>query len=155
LRWYLSRQTKRCGVVAEFTTESLSEDDRFHSELETACFRIVQEALTNVVRHARASRVLVMIERDEAELIMRISDDGGGFDMNKLRNSSATLGLRGMEERAQALGGSIRIESAPQLGTEICVRFPIPYRYSAVIATKRHKKHKKDFDQLESSSAKL
>jgi PAS domain S-box-containing protein len=140
LRWYLSRQTKRCGVVAEFTTESLSEDDRFHSELETACFRIVQEALTNVVRHAKASRVSVTIERAGPELIMRILDDGSGFDMNKLRNSSPTLGLRGMEERAQALRGSIRIESAPQLGTEICVRFPVPYlRYSHEKAQKAQK----------------
>jgi PAS domain S-box-containing protein len=134
LRWYLGRQTKRCGVIAEFTTESLSEDDRFPSELETACFRIVQEALTNVVRHAKASRVSVVIERAGPELIMRITDDGAGFDMSVLRNGSATLGLRGMEERAQALGGSIAIESAPQLGTEICVRFPIPYRQGRTLA---------------------
>src|SRR6185369_2902092 len=134
LRWYLSRQTKRGGVVAEFIAESLSEDDRFPSELETACFRIVQEGLTNVVRHAKANRVSVLIERSGPELILRISDDGAGFDMSVLRNGSATLGLRGMEERAQALGGSINIDSASQRGTEICVRFPIPYRKGRTLA---------------------
>jgi PAS domain S-box-containing protein len=129
LRWYLGRQTKRCGVLAELITESLAEDDRFPSELETACFRIVQEAVTNVVRHASASRVSVVIERAGAELTLWISDNGAGFDMRVLRNGAATLGLRGMEERAQALGGSFTIESAPQMGTEICARFS---------ATKRH-----------------
>jgi len=134
LRWYLSLQTKRCGVLAELTPESLSEDDRFPSELETACFRIVQEAVTNVVRHAKASRVSVVIERSGPQLTMWISDDGAGFDMTVLRNGSATLGLRGMEERAQALGGSLTIESAPHLGTEICARFPIPYRQGRTLA---------------------
>lgn len=134
LRWYLGRQTERCGVVAELSTESLCEDDRFPSDLETACFRIVQEAITNVVRHAKASRVSVVIETAGAELIMWISDDGAGFDMSVLRNGSATLGLRGMEERAQALGGSITIESAPQLGTAICARFPIRSRHGRTLA---------------------
>ena len=135
LRWYLGRQTIRCGVVAELFTESLADDDRFPSELETACFRIVQEAVTNVVRHARASRISVVIERAGTELTLWISDDGAGFDMRVLRNGAPTLGLRGMEERAQALGGTFTIESAPQLGTEICARFPIPSRLTEKVAT--------------------
>lgn len=125
LRWYLDRQAKRCGIATEFMTRSLSEDDRFSSELETACFRIVQEAVTNVVRHARADRISVLLERTGSELVLLISDDGAGFDMNVLRSSTSTLGLRGMEERVQALGGSITIDSTPKIGTEICARFPI------------------------------
>jgi PAS domain S-box-containing protein len=125
LRWYLDRQTKRCAIATEFTTHSLCEDDRFSSELETACFRIVQEAVTNVVRHARAARIVVTLERNGSDLVLGISDDGAGFDLSVLRNSAATLGLRGMEERVQALGGLITINSAPSLGTEICARFPI------------------------------
>ena len=127
VRWYLDRQAKSCGVPAEFTTHSLGEDDRFSSELETACFRIVQEAVTNVARHARASRISVVLERVGQDLILLISDDGAGFDMKALRTSAATLGLRSMEERVQAMGGSITIDSAPHSGTAICARLPIPH----------------------------
>jgi PAS domain S-box-containing protein len=127
VRWYLDRQAKSCGVPADFTTRSLGEDDRFSSELETACFRIVQEAVTNVARHARATRISVVLERAGQDLILLVSDDGAGFDMKALRTSAATLGLRSMEERVQAVGGSITIESALDVGTAISARFPIPY----------------------------
>lgn len=126
VRWYLDRQARSCGVPADFTTRALGEDDRFSSELETACFRIVQEAVTNVARHARASRISVVLERAGRDLIVLISDDGAGFDMKALRTSAATLGLRSMEERVQAVGGSITIDSAPALGTAICARIPLP-----------------------------
>jgi PAS domain S-box-containing protein len=127
LRWYLERQTRSLSIPANFVSGSLDEDDRFSSELETACFRIVQEGVTNIVRHARATQISVRLERVVSELILLITDDGAGFDARMLRSSSstATLGLRGMEERAQAVGGTITIDSAPALGTEICVRFPI------------------------------
>jgi PAS domain S-box-containing protein len=127
LRWYLERQTRNIGIPAKFVSGSLDEDDRFSSELETACFRIVQEGVTNVVRHARATRISVRLERVVTDLILLITDDGAGFDARMLRTSSgmSTLGLRGMEERAQAVGGTITIDSAPALGTEICARFPI------------------------------
>ena len=128
LRWYLERQTRNTGVPAKFVSGSLDEDDRFSSELETACFRIVQEGVTNIVRHARASRISIRLERVVSDLILLITDDGAGFDARVLRAGGAgmsTLGLRGMEERAQAVGGTITIDSAPALGTEICARLPI------------------------------
>lgn len=127
LRWYLERQTRNLGIPAKFVSGSIDEDDRFSSELETACFRIVQEGVTNIVRHARATRISVRLERVVSDLILLITDDGAGFDVRMLRSGSgtATLGLRGMEERAQAVGGTITIDSAPALGTEICARFPI------------------------------
>ena len=128
LRWYLERQTKNIGIPAKFISGSLDEYDRFSSELETACFRIVQEGVTNIVRHARASRISIRLERVVSDLLLLITDDGAGFDARLLRSGTAgiaTLGLRGMEERAQAAGGTITIDSAPALGTEICVRLPI------------------------------
>lgn len=128
LRWYLERQTRSIGIPAKFVSGSLDEDDRFSSELETACFRIVQEGVTNIVRHARASRISIRLERVVSDLILLITDDGAGFDARQLRSGTggiATLGLRGMEERAQAIGGTITIDSAPALGTEICARLPI------------------------------
>jgi PAS domain S-box-containing protein len=128
LRWYLERQTRNIGAPAKFVSGSLNEEDRFSSELETACFRIVQEGVTNIVRHARATRISVRLERVVSDLILLITDDGAGFDARGLRGGGAgitTLGLRGMEDRAQAVGGTIMIDSAPALGTEICARFPI------------------------------
>lgn len=128
VRWYLDRQAKSCGVPADFTTRSLSDDERFSSEVETACFRIVQEAFTNVARHARASRISVVLEKAEQDLVLLISDDGEGFDSKALRANATTLGLRSMEERVQAVGGSITIDSSPDLGTAIYARFPISCR---------------------------
>lgn len=128
LRWYLERQTRSVGIPAKFVSGSLDEYDRFSSELETACFRIVQEGVTNIVRHARASRISIRLERVVSDLVLLITDDGAGFDARLLRSGTtgiATLGLRGMEERAQAVGGTITIDSAPALGTEICARLPI------------------------------
>jgi len=122
LRWYLDRQR---SIATEFNTHTLCEDDRFSTELETACFRIVQEAVTNVVRHAKANRIVVTLERTESQMMLLVSDDGVGFDVSKLRNAGSTLGLHGMEERVRALGGLITIASSPSVGTEICVRFPI------------------------------
>jgi len=122
LRWYLDRQS---SIATEFNAQGLCEDDRFSTELETACFRIVQEAVTNVLRHAKANRIVVTLERSESNLMLLISDDGVGFDLSMLRNGAATLGLRGMEERVHALGGLLTIESSPSLGTKICARFQI------------------------------
>lgn len=127
LRWYLDRQASHYGIETEFISNSLSDETRFVWELETACFRIVQEAVTNVVRHAKASKVSVVLEKPGPDLILSISDDGIGFDLKALRSSCATLGLRGMEERAQSLGGSITIDSTPQRGTQVGVRLPISH----------------------------
>jgi PAS domain S-box-containing protein len=128
LRWYVARQAQRTGVPAEVVAMVSDQNERYSRELETACFRIVQEALTNVARHARPNRVLVQIQKDQRALVLRIKDDGVGFDVNALRErapSAATLGLLGMEERAQALGGTIEINSAPARGTEIRCTFPL------------------------------
>jgi len=96
--------------------------------LETACFRIVQEGVTNVIRHARANRISVRLERTGADLMLVIADDGSGFNVKTTLadgQGAATLGLRGMEERAQAVGGTLLIDSAPGLGTQVCVTLPI------------------------------
>ena len=128
VRWYLDRQAKKCGVAVEFASLSLNEDDRFPAALETACFRIVQEGVTNVIRHACANRVSIKLERTGSDLMLLIADDGVGFDVKAVRAASsgaATLGLRGMEERAQAVGGTLTVDSAHGLGTQICASFPV------------------------------
>ena len=127
LRWYVDRYTKRTGLNVDVVIELPDENERFSRELETACFRIAQEALTNVIRHAKASQVLVRLSRDGDVLLLNVKDDGVGFDVEQLRNRTpraATLGLVSMQERAHAAGGIIEIDSAPAVGTEI--RFSLP-----------------------------
>jgi PAS domain S-box-containing protein len=126
LRWYLDREARRAGLIPEFAAD-LSEK-RLPSELETACFRITQEALTNVVRHAQASRVWVELRQRGAELSLVIRDDGIGFDVSAVRrrrSSDMNLGLQGMQERALILGGRLEIQAAPGGGTEIHAWFPL------------------------------
>ena len=128
LRWYVERYAERTGVGADFHVELPSNDDRFSRDVETACFRIVQEALTNIGRHARAKQVSIQLTGDKCDLFLSIKDDGIGFDLNLLRTRpprAATLGLLGMQERARAAGGTIEIDSALSKGTEIRLRFPI------------------------------
>jgi len=127
LRWYVDRCARRGGIVADLQSD-LEDGRRLGVELETACFRIVQEALTNVVRHARATRVLVRLKRSDGNLTIKIMDDGVGFDVGGLIKKSPpawNLGLRGMEERAVAAQGRLKIDSAPMRGTEISVSFPL------------------------------
>ena len=89
-----------------------------------AIFRIVQESLTNVARHAEASRVEINLWRSANDLIVEVHDNGKGFDSDNATNKNS-FGLLGMRERAAVLGGNIDITSSPQQGTEIRVRIPI------------------------------
>jgi signal transduction histidine kinase len=127
LCWYLDRYEKRAGVSTEVLIELPNQNERFSRDLETACFRIAQEALTNVARHARATHVLLQLTRRTTTLEMVIRDDGVGFDPAALRKRAprvATLGLVGMQERAHSAGGMLGIHSKVSRGTE--VRFSVP-----------------------------
>lgn len=127
LRWYVDRYTKRTGLSVDVLIDLPDENERFSRELETACFRIAQEALTNVVRHAKASEVVVRLTRDTDALLLTVKDNGVGFDIERLRKQAprvSTLGLISMQERAHAAGGTIELDSAPANGTEI--RFSLP-----------------------------
>jgi len=126
LRWYVDREARRADLISEFVAD-LSET-RLPPELETACFRITQEALTNVVRHAQARRVWVELRQRVSELHLVVRDDGIGFDVSAVRRrhaSDLSLGLEGMQERALILNGKIDIKSALAQGTEIHVWFSL------------------------------
>lgn len=128
LRWYLDRQARMSGVTVGFNADTLSH--RLDTTIETACFRIAQEAVTNALRHARAQCIWVelrLLER-EHELLLLIRDNGGGFNVAAERDDAASgrsLGLLSMEERAGLAGGRLEIVSAPDSGTEIRARFPL------------------------------
>lgn len=126
LRWYLDHRMRQAGIDAQLTADP--PDIHVRPDTATACFRIVQEALTNVTRHAQAKRVWVQLRQLNGRLDVTISDDGVGFDARAARENLAHgegLGLLGMEERAQLVGGRIEIKSEPAKGTEIYVSLPL------------------------------
>lgn len=125
LRWYLDREASRAGLTVELNVDLPG--TRLAPEIETVCFRIMQEALTNIVRHARAKHVIVELMLRDADLNLVISDDGIGFDVREAQHrfaADASLGLQGMKERALSVQGRIEIESAKESGTEIRVKLP-------------------------------
>jgi len=129
LRWYVDRVANRAGIVRCFEADVLEE--RLSPEVETTCFRIAQEAMTNVLRHARAGTVAVQIRQVDSQLRLMVRDDGIGFDVGaamNLRGLNESLGLQGMLERAAALGGVVDIRSQRGAGTEIQVSFPLTVR---------------------------
>jgi signal transduction histidine kinase len=102
-------------------------NDRLPGFLETALFRIVQEALANIAKHANANSVSVLVERRNDDVVTIIEDDGSGFDINN-NSSGGRLGLLSMQERAGILDGKLEIESGPGMGTSVFVTIPITRR---------------------------
>ena len=126
LRWYLDRQAQLSGFKAELS--AVLRPGRLSRELETACFRVVQEAVNNITRHAQARRVRVDLAQDGTALLLAIQDDGVGFDVEAAQaraRSGQSLGILGMEERVSQLGGSLSISSSSWQGTRISVRLPV------------------------------
>jgi signal transduction histidine kinase len=126
LRWHLDRYTQRTGTAVHFTADPAT--GRPPPEIETVCFRVTQEALTNVARHAQARQAWVDLRQSSDELRLTIRDDGTGFDARAARARAArggSFGLLGMEERVLLIGGKIEIDSGPGKGTEIRISFPL------------------------------
>ena len=121
LRLLAARHGDRTGVRASFAATPT--DVRAPVEIETASFRIAQEALSNVARHARAHHIEVTLTAQDVALEVTVRDDGVGFNVERLRTG---LGLVGMGERAELAGGGLDIQSAPGAGTIVRARFPLP-----------------------------
>ena len=127
LSWYAERFSARTGIAAK-VIDNLPKSDRIQRAVETACFRIVQEALTDTARHSRATEAVVNLERTTNSFLkLTISDNGVGFltGTELDGHASLALGLRGMEERALAVGGSVKISSEPDKGTQVLLMVPI------------------------------
>jgi signal transduction histidine kinase len=93
--------------------------------VETAAYRIVQEALTNVARHAGVNEVLVRLRLGDEALHLHVEDRGRGFDPGTGLAAATSSGLSGMMERAVLLGGQFRVESAPRAGTRLAAELPL------------------------------
>lgn len=128
LRWYLDRLGDRVefGIVLDVAPEV--SEIRLAGELQTQAFRITQEALLNVARHAEAARVRVGVRVEDDHLSVSVSDDGRGFDPEPLEEPARDpekLGLLGMEERASLVNGELAVESRPGEGTTVLFRAPV------------------------------
>jgi signal transduction histidine kinase len=120
---YLKGFGKRHGLRVDLLHERM--DERLQSETEATAFRIVQEALTNVAKHAHATSCRVYLQRLLSTILVTVEDDGIGFDVSTdPANAKEGLGLIGIRERVARLGGTLRIESAPGKGTRITVELP-------------------------------
>jgi PAS domain S-box-containing protein len=125
LRWYVNRYIKRLNIDIEF--EAIDYDERPTAEMETVLYRVVQEALTNVARHAQATRVRIHLRRTESKVIVTIEDNGRGFEVQKVTSRETQehgAGLLGIKERVASLGGSFDIQSDPGKGTRLSVEIP-------------------------------
>jgi signal transduction histidine kinase len=127
LEWYCQRQVPKLGLQAHYTRDPAL--PRPSSAVETACFRVVQEAITNVVRHAQVQEVWVDLHCKDGILHLTIRDQGVGFDVRAIHQrvaKSVGVGLGGMAERLQLIGGRLDIRSAPGQGTEIHAWVALP-----------------------------
>lgn len=128
LQGYLQRFTEQCGVQVELIITPSPEAFPFSPESEIQLLRIVQEALTNVRKHAHATRAWVRFVADGSWAIVTIEDNGHGFDPDRPRRSPwPCFGLQTMLERAEAVGGVLSVESRPGEGTRITARIPLTH----------------------------
>jgi signal transduction histidine kinase len=111
---------EQTGLSVDFVTGL--DDEPLPSETATALYRIVQEALTNVIKHSRAGSVSILVTRKNEQVAVVIEDDGVGFDPER---SPDGFGIQGMRERIELLGGSLRVESGPETGTTLAVEVPL------------------------------
>ena len=118
LKWYADMYSQRTGIAVKIEAEAIS--PRPSSMIENALFRIAQEALTNVAKHARATRVTVSMRLDGPTLRLEIADDGIGFDP-LLQRADNKWGLINIVERADAIGGILRVQASPGSGTRVVV----------------------------------
>lgn len=128
LRWYVKEYQQKTNIEVEFYATGFKDRERLSPEMETALYRIVQESLTNVAKHAQAHHVTITL-REEADAVnATITDDGRGFDVEELQkmgDQDRGLGLIGMQERALLLDGTATIESGHERGTVVQIHIPV------------------------------
>jgi signal transduction histidine kinase len=125
LRWYGGKIQEHSSISVRVDT--LGEERNLDEAMKIAIFRIVQESLNNIIKHAKASNVNIHLRFEEKNVRIHVRDNGIGFDLDRVKQrqtSRPSLGLAGMEERAALLGGTVCIQSRPGYGTEVEVTIP-------------------------------
>jgi signal transduction histidine kinase len=125
LRSLLDQQGRRASVAVHLSVKDVPEN--LDPEIQTTCFRIAQEAITNAVRHANATRIDVELARENGDLRLQVRDNGRGFDVDSKRAHTAGLGLIGMKERAVLVDAQAKIISSPNNGTTVEVSLPLTF----------------------------
>ena len=132
LQWYIEEYSKRTKIAVHLQTNGIQK--RFSPKIEILLYRITQEALTNVAKHAEAESVILALERKDVHAHLYITDDGKGFEVKKYFSSPHALrrglGILGMKERVELAGGTFFIDSDPGQGTRISIKVPIVKRGS-------------------------
>lgn len=126
LRWYVNRQAERNGWMLSLSLERIAV--RIPAPIEVSCFRVVQEALTNIAKYAKAKTVDLTLCRQDQDVTLIIQDDGVGFDVMLAKQRALggqSIGLLGLEERVRLAGGSLAISSVPGEGTRLELCFPL------------------------------
>jgi signal transduction histidine kinase len=124
IEWQVQEWKERMGVRCDYVS-SLG-DVALSPQQSTAVFRILQEALTNISRHAAASRISILLEENAGYLILEVQDDGGGIKERRTSVANVkSLGVLGMQERARLVGGEATINSIHGKGTTVTVRIPL------------------------------
>ena len=136
LIWHFDRFTSQTDIEVKFKHYNIL-DKRFKPEVETAIYRIVQEALTNVARHAKTDVVEVTIKLEGQLIMVEISDQGQGFDLDQV-DLSSHMGLNSMRERAYVVGGLMDIQTAPGSGTSIHAEIPL----SGKVERRQHERYR-------------
>jgi signal transduction histidine kinase len=124
LLWYFDRVAQQYRLHVAFEHHGI--ERRFDADIETTIFRIVQEALTNVARHAQVNTASVRLWADTATISAQIEDKGRGFDPDLVLDRNNSSGLRGMQERARFLAGKLVIEAQPGSGVCLTALLPLP-----------------------------
>ncbi len=125
LRWYIQNFSNRLNIYSNF--EAMGFEEKLPPEIETAFYRIIQEALNNIAKHAQADRVEISLVRRDSKILASIQDNGKGFDLEKVLHPGSPergFGLIGIQERVSLLGGQINIQSGPGSGTLIHIEAP-------------------------------
>jgi signal transduction histidine kinase len=121
LDWYVRDASRRSGVDVDLTIDG--NIDTLPDRHQTCVYRVIQEAITNALRHARPNSIAVTVASNGSALEITIADDGAGFDSRQRREG---LGLRGIDERVKELDGVMTVTTAPRLGTTLTMRLPLP-----------------------------
>ena len=120
IRWQINQLSSECSIDAKLVIEGI--DREFSSEVSTHLFRIVQECLSNIRRHAEATRVIVKLEFQSDDFNLTIQDNGKGFLMSQIENPRGSLGITGIQERARLIGGILKIQSEIGQGATVSVK---------------------------------
>jgi signal transduction histidine kinase len=133
LRWHAREVSRRTGMNITLLADHVPDD--LEDEQRTCIYRVVQEALRNAARHARARAVRIVVRRDASHIRVSIQDDGVGFDSQREKG----MGILGMEERVRAAGGALRIDSEPEGGTVIGIRIPATSKGNCPYESRAHR----------------